>query len=572
MTAAIYEQFHQTPSSFLLVPTLEKLGSTRFRERVDAAESLLAQPVLDAEACREQVVKQLRKEKHLRALARLQSLALRLGVHDVFPSRTSLEDRARRREFFEAQITKKLPDILQSASLPALKWGWGEELDERELEVLMSRMVLEELGFRDPFVTWLRPVLDDTTCAQFAKALVEHWARSSYICDERSLITSSGDADQKWVVFAQGELMDDARVDEIGPLLDTMAANGYHGLATWNIEALCRNASKRAVRWIVHWVLHSRRRSVVEASKQAIGELARERGVTPVDIMREHDPFVAEEVFEKNLPLTGFEHGPMKLDFGSRTITVSLPVDTIHAHDLVLTNDKGRVYTKIPRGSKRDSAPMVDRAVTRYKDLKATMKQVVPRICQHVEHALIHGREWSARAFVKTFFGHLIARRIMQTMVCEVAGRLARFDGESWLTSDFEELDVCADEHVRLVHPLELTEDERAAWSEHLCDAMLVQHVEQLARMRTIEPFVPNTEYAPSSSMTRALTECGWWKIGTGKCYDVRLVFPYRGVSARVYSDAIEFSTLGGALIDDEDVDDVVLGEVRRVHRRVFGR
>lgn len=199
-----------------------------------------------------------------------------------------------------------------------------------------------------------------------------------------------------------------------------------------------------------------------------------------------------EPSFEDLLvPTCGLDpSGDRAFSYGQRRFLVTL----VGRGQLEIIDAQGKRYARLPPKRKTDDPARATRAAHDFKQLRAQLELIFTREARRLERALIAQRRWRLEGFWRDLYTH----PVLKFLVCSLVWRLHSpdragdviflpcLDG-SWVDA---QLDVVAlpDEAelaratVTLVHPISLEADQRAAWTEVLLDAELVQPFAQLSR------------------------------------------------------------------------------------------
>jgi len=127
-------------------------------------------------------------------------------------------------------------------------------------------------------------------------------------------------------------------------------------------------------------------------------------------------------------------------------------------------------------------------------DAEAT-RAVLDRERRRLERALSTGRDWSVADWRHWLFDHPLIRPLLRGLVWaqrDAEGSTVTFtvdDADALCDVDGEPVALDLRERVFLVHPAELSTDERAAWGEHLAEHERLPSFAQLARpVRSVDP------------------------------------------------------------------------------------
>jgi hypothetical protein len=179
------------------------------------------------------------------------------------------------------------------------------------------------------------------------------------------------------------------------------------------------------------------------------------------------------------------EQGKREFSFGPRSFSFVLGGDL----KAMVRDETGKLRTDLPKPSAKDDATVADQAVAEWKLLKKQIKEVATIQSSRLENAMVTGRRWSQEDFQMLVVRHPLMTHLAQKLIW------ATFDAKGKLSSTFriteekdyanvsdETFNLPEDHIVGLVHPLEMTEEERAAWGEVISDYEIVAPFSQLGR------------------------------------------------------------------------------------------
>mgnify|MGYP002510491820 CR=1 FL=1 len=219
-----------------------------------------------------------------------------------------------------------------------------------------------------------------------------------------------------------------------------------------------------------------------------------------------------EELADRIVPNLGFDENLERLfDYGPRafliTITPELEIEVYEAKQEEADGQeaknkggadgaapaargmvRGKKLKNLPAPGAKDDVELAKTAYDEFKQLKKQMKATAASQTARLEMALSTAREWKVGAwkqlFVKNPVMHQFATRLIWG-IYENGKLLQSFrymeDG-SFNTAEEEEYELPDNGRIGLVHPMELTGEEKEAWEQQLEDYEIVQPFEQLKR------------------------------------------------------------------------------------------
>lgn len=246
--------------------------------------------------------------------------------------------------------------------------------------------------------------------------------------------------------------------------------------------------------------------------------------------------------------------GAAHFDYGGRVVTLRVDASL----QVVVSDDTGKTLSSLPGARKGEDRVLVATHKKRMKWMRAILERAIADAAARFEdelrdmyprtlgelraHVLSH--PWR-RFFVRSLiWGTYDGLELDRAFLCDADGSL--------VGADFDTLELPDDATVRLVHPAELSEDARRAWSEVLTDSEIVQPLPQLQRP-VLGPDDWEAERArfaraslghkqETSKRLRAMEQ--WEERSTrhgtryGRVWFPERAFPELGVRARLLFDA----------------------------------
>jgi hypothetical protein len=127
--------------------------------------------------------------------------------------------------------------------------------------------------------------------------------------------------------------------------------------------------------------------------------------------------------------------------------------------------------------------------VQEFKDLSATLREIVKAQLLRLENLLVRQRRWPTAAWRELFLQHPLllpfAARLVWGRYDDNGKLLETFralEDRTLTTNEDEAFDLPAAGLVGMVHPLELTGEQRQAWQNHLADYEIEPPFSQLER------------------------------------------------------------------------------------------
>ena len=436
---------------------------------------------------------------------------------------------------------KKLPGWAAAAHLPPLIIG-DRRLNDQQLDVVLQKLVTTNVTDKDELLTLLREKVEKNVRDEFAWKIFQHWQDDG--CPSK----------EKWAMGTLGHLGDDGCVLKLTPMIRVWPGESQHARAVFGLECLRAIGSSVALMQLSGIAQKLKFKGLKTKAAEFVDQIAKEKGMT------------RDELEDRVVPDCGLdEQGKREFSFGSRSFSFVLGSDL----KAMVRDETGKVRTDLPKPSGKDDATVANESVAEWKLLKKQIKEVATIQSARLENAMVTGRRWSQEDFQTLVVRHPLMTHLAQKLIW------ATFDAKGKTSSTFriteerdyadvsdESLDLPKDHFVGLVHPLEMTEDERAAWGEVLSDYEIIAPFAQLGRdvnrlekseekAESLDRFKGLKLVAPTLVFT--LEKMGWIRgIGMdGGCFDEHSKqFPAANVTAVVHYDG----TVGMGYIDPEEM------------------
>ena len=265
------------------------------------------------------------------------------------------------------------------------------------------------------------------------------------------------------------------------------------------------------------------------------------------------------------MPTLGFgERQERTFDYGARSFHVYLTP----ALELEIFDGEGKRLKNMPAPGKRDDEKKAADAYAEFKALKKQLKTVAANQKLRLEQALTAERLWNLEQwrtlFVKNPVMHQFAIGLIWGIYEEGAlkATFRYMEDGSFNTMDEEEFELPETGMAGLVHPIELSEEELAAWKEQLSDYEVTQPIGQLERpvYRLTEDEKEKTELTRFGgkllnglSLSGRLQGMGWYR---GSVQDGGVYTTFYREDERIGVE-MEFS---GSYVGDENDEVTVYG------------
>lgn len=356
---------------------------------------------------------------------------------------------------------KKVPGWASAAQLPPLIVG-DRRLNDEQLDSVLQKLVTTSVTDKDELLSQLRGKVDKSVRDEFAWKLFQHWQEDG--CPSK----------EKWAMGALGHLGEDGCVLKLTPLIRVWPGESQHARAVFGLECLRAIGSSVALMQLSGIAQKLKFKGLKTKAAEFVDQIAKEKGMT------------RHELEDRIVPDCGLdEQGKREFSFGPRSFSFVLGGDL----KAMVRDETGKVRTDLPKPSAKDDAAVADESVAEWKLMKKQIKEVATIQSSRLENAMVTGRRWSQEDFQMLVVRHPLMTHLAQKLIW------GTFDAKGKLSSTFritEEKDYAnvsddthklpADHIVGLVHPLEMSEEERSTWGQVISDYEIVAPFSQLGR------------------------------------------------------------------------------------------
>ena len=359
--------------------------------------------------------------------------------------------------------------LLETADAAALAGrvvrAWAER-DARHPDPEESRAHAQVAGRQayDGAQRWLAQCRADENWAdslewaesQAAITLEDHVAAA--YAEHQRIYTGSAVADKGLLAFAVG--MDDG---ELAGLVRAFMRDNPGRRAQFDalVRALYANGRDRALQ-VLLGVARRHKMAGVQATAAALArEIASERGWSD------------EELADRTVPTAGFDgDGLLHLSYGQREFTGRLTPD----FKIRVTGPDGRSRAGLPAPRAGEDAEVVRAAKKRLTAARKEAREVLTLQSERLYEAMCASRTWPAAEWRELLAGHPLVGRLVTRLIWTAAppegGPLTFRPTEDGELIGADDAVVEFEPHavVSLAHRARLTDEEAAAWRQHLVD------------------------------------------------------------------------------------------------------
>lgn len=350
---------------------------------------------------------------------------------------------------------------------------------------------------------FLAEILDADEFAVYVNELFDKW------------LEAGAEAKKRWVLYAAAIHGGAAIIEKFKQQIKEWPQHGRSAIACEAVKALSLSPLPQGLLTVDAMARKFKSRQVRAAAGEALNFAAAQLNLTRGELA---DRIVPDFGFDGNME--------RRFDYGTRSFLVAItPELELEVFDGKEQPEEGefsssRKFTRgekrktLPAPGKKDDEKMAAVAYEEFKQMKKQLKTVVTNQKQRMEQALATAREWRVEAWKQLFVKNPIMRPFATGLIWGVYenGKLGQsfryMEDGSFNTADEEEYTLPegrktlgqapqspTTDHVlpqggetlgcgriRLVHPLELSEETKAAWKGQLADYEIIQPIKQLDR------------------------------------------------------------------------------------------
>lgn len=286
-------------------------------------------------------------------------------------------------------------------------------------------------------------------------------------------VSQGAESKKRGILSLYGIYSDDEMAMQLKKQIDEWALGMRGAIAAAAIQALALSQSHIGLMSIHAMAFKYKHKQVRNTAKEALSLAAKTRGITE------------EELEDQLVPDLGFnKRGEKTIDYGSRTFTAYLTPNL----KIELKTGEGKRMKSLPKPNAKDDAEKAEEAKAELSSIKKQLRTMITMQTQRLETALSLNRYWSQNTWQSLFVENPIMQQFAISLIWgeyKEGKLLAMFrymeDG-TFNTIEEEEHELTPDTVIGLIHPLELSEEERELWKEQLEDYEVTQPFPQIDR------------------------------------------------------------------------------------------
>jgi hypothetical protein len=362
----------------------------------------------------------------------------------------------------------KLPDWLDPGALPRITLG-NHTLNAGQVAGVLQAVRDSTLENPLPVLKNLKANADRTSLDAFCWALFERW------------MNGGAPSKEKWGLTAIGLLGGDFCAVKITPQLREWPGLGKHTLAKHGLEVLRAIGSEAALMQLNIIAEKVKFPGLQRNARAFMAEIAKERGLSK------------EELADRLVPDLGLDDkGTRTFDFGPRSFKVVIGPDLKPK----VREADGKVRGDLPKPNAKDDATKATTAGADWKLLKKLFKDSVKVQSERLEKAMLDRRTWAPPDFRTYLVEHPVMSHVARTLLWGCFDKKGACTAAFRVTEDRELVDANDNPfelpsalRIGVVHPMQISAEERSKWGQVFGDYELVSPFPQLGRaIFTLDP------------------------------------------------------------------------------------
>ena len=339
---------------------------------------------------------------------------------------------------------------------PTTKIYWQDGTEFTKVELLIERQKSTKIIQLEPLISYVLPFLTQQSKNSWAKEFINYYYGNNF------------SADNKYILVLAAALGGDNMVDTLQRLVVALVTNKKQIMAAYVIQAIVLQNSDKAIRSLDYLSRKYKVKpsNVGEAASSSLQVIATNRGMSIDDL--------------GDLVIPDFEFQGLFYPF---TIGAEVYKAFVDADGKIKYLDADNsILFKQPRG--------MDKAiVTHFKTVEKEVKAILKNQNLRMENYLISQRKWTIAAW-KEFF---MTKPVMFNYACSLVWQITdeynkptqNFTVQSdqtFVNNSYDEIELPTSGTIHLLHPLDITEQERTTWQQFLVDNVAPHFFAQMSR------------------------------------------------------------------------------------------
>jgi hypothetical protein len=419
--------------------------------------------------------------------------------------------------------TSKLPSWLEITELSPLQVG-QYCLNREQTEAVLMALKQSTLAAPHPLIATLKTHLTPSTLETFAWSLFENW-----------IYEDTSPAKENWMLIAVGLLGQDTSVFKLAPFIRLWPGASHHKRAVLGLECLRSIGTDTALMQIYSISQTVKFKGLKAKAQECMEAIAQSRNLT------------RDQLEDRIVPDCGLDkRGSRVFNYGSRQFQVVLGTEL----QPLVRDDKGALKPNLPKPTAKDDAEKATRAIADWKLLKKQTQDVTKTQSDRLKRAMLERRFWDPEEFSKFLVQHPLTAHLVKRLIWagynERRQMVVSFRvTEDSTYADAEDKSVILPETncISVLHPAQLSAEQRAAWGELLSDYEIFQPFRQLNRtVHSLEPDEIGQKVMTRFQNTTVnemiapaiLKKANWTRFTNEArlCYGYSKLFPSVGISA----------------------------------------
>lgn len=288
----------------------------------------------------------------------------------------------------------------------------------------------------------------------------------------RRWVSKGAAAKTKWVMWFCGVHGGHGMIETLMKYIKEWSEHLRGAIASEAVYAMAVNGSSEALMNVDSMARKFKHKQVRNSANDALVKASEILGITK------------EELSDRIVPDMGFSDEMCRVfDYGKRQFNVYL-TPTL---EIEIYNGDKKVKN-MPKVGVNDDKEIAEKSYNDFKVMKKQIKTVVENQKQRLEYVLMCDRKWTCenwkKLFVKNPVMHCFAIGLIWGIYSgsELLESFRYMDDGSFTNIDEDEFELPENASIGLVHPIELTDEQKASWIEQLSDYEITQPFNQLGR------------------------------------------------------------------------------------------